>query len=109
MKIRTNIVLFIIMFMSFAFALLSQTNEDTSKVGKSDVIITAEIRQDIMKQKDLSTSARNIQIFTSQGRVTLKGPVRSEAEKNSLIRHANAKVGTQNVMSEISVNPEKSY
>jgi hypothetical protein len=43
MKIRTNIVLFIIMFMSFAFALLSQTNEDTSKVGKSDVIITAEI------------------------------------------------------------------
>lgn len=57
--------------------------------------------------KDLSTRAQNIQILTNNGRVTLKGSVQSESEKDSLIRHANAKVGTRNVMSEITVSPEK--
>src|SRR5947208_16058842 len=41
---------------------------------------TQELPQSIMKEKSLSTYARNITIVTNNRQVTLKGPVRSQDE-----------------------------
>jgi osmotically-inducible protein OsmY len=47
---------------------------------KDDIAITREIRQEVMK-KDLSVTAKNIKIMTIDGVVTLRGSVKSAAEK----------------------------
>src|SRR5689334_537159 len=56
---------------------------DQQKDNRSDVQITADIRKAVMDDKDLSTYAHNIKIVTRNGKVTLKGPVRSEEEKKA--------------------------
>ena len=44
----------------------------------------------IHEDKSLSTYAHNIKIITQDGKVTLKGPVRSEDEKNNIAAKAAA-------------------
>lgn len=77
-----------------------------------DMEISSRIRADIMNDKTLSPNANNIKITTTEGKVTLKGLVRSEDEKNSLLKHAQAVVGELNVSNEMTIqqsekNPEK--
>jgi hyperosmotically inducible protein len=43
-----------------------------------------------MADKDLSTYAHNVKVITSNGRVTLKGPVDSEEEKNKVFADATS-------------------
>ena len=82
---------------------------DQQTVSKRDTQITARIRQDIMKQKSFSTYAQNIKIITVNGQVTLKGPVRSMSEQNSILKFARAAAGATNVVNEIAVTPETTY
>jgi hyperosmotically inducible protein len=52
---------------------------------------TAAIRQSITANDQLSTAAKNIKIITIDGKVTLRGPVNTEAEKNiidSIVKQA---------------------
>src|ERR1700681_2266311 len=57
---------------------------DQQKMNPSDRAVTQNIRKAIHEDKDLSTYAHNIKIITQDGKVTLRGPVRSEEEKSNL-------------------------
>lgn len=61
-----------------------EINAMSQGTSKNDMAITRKIRQDIMAEKDLSINARNITVITLHGRVTLKGTVDTEQEKQKL-------------------------
>jgi len=81
---------------------------DQQKMNPSDRAITQKIRAEIMKDKSLSTYAHNVKIITQDGKVTLKGPVRSGDEKSAIEAKASAIAGDGNVTSQIEVVPPKS-
>jgi hyperosmotically inducible periplasmic protein len=80
---------------------------DQQKMNPADRNITKQIRSAIFKDKSLSTYAHNIKIITQDGKVTLKGPVRSDDEKANVEAKAATVVGASNVTSEIQVAPAK--
>ena len=57
---------------------------DQQSNSTSDVELTRKIRQAVVKDKSLSTYAHNIKIITRNGVVELKGPVRSQEEKDAI-------------------------
>ena len=83
------------------------TTADQQKINAADRSITKEIRSSIMKDKSLSTYAHNIKIITQDGKVTLKGPVRSEDEKAAIESKAVAIAGANNVTDQLEVAPPK--
>ena len=83
------------------------TTADQQKMNAADRNITKEIRSSIMKDKSLSTYAHNIKIITQDGKVTLKGPVRSEDEKAAIESKAVAIAGANNVTDQLEVAPPK--
>ena len=76
---------------------------DNQKESSSDREITQKIRRAIVSDKSLSTYAHNVKIITQGGQVTLKGPVKSEDEKNSIASKAAEVAGQDKVTNEISV------
>jgi hyperosmotically inducible protein len=83
------------------------TTAEQQKMNTADRNITKEIRSSIMKDKSLSTYAHNIKIITQDGKVTLKGPVRSEDEKATIESKAVAIAGVNNVTNQLEVAPQK--
>lgn len=80
-----------------------QVTADQQGNSKADVDRTAAIRRSISKQKGLSTSARNAKVITLDGQVTLRGPVRDQAEKDLLGKLAAEVAGAHNVRNELEV------
>ena len=72
----------------------NQPTADQQKNNRPDRELTKDIRKSIMADKSLSTYAHNIKIISQNGTVTLKGPVKSEDEKQSVIAKAVAVVGS---------------
>lgn len=70
---------------------------------QADVNRTAEIRQRIVDQDGLSINARNAKVITQGGKVTLRGPVESQAEKDTLDRIAREVAGDANVDNQLEV------
>jgi len=83
------------------------TTADQQKMNTTDRNITKQIRSAIYKDKSLSTYAHNIKIISQDGKVTLKGPVRTDDEKTSIEAKAAAVVGEGNVTSQLEVAPAK--
>ena len=81
---------------------------DQGKNNTSDRTLMQKIREAIMADKSLSTYAHNTKIIAQNGKVTLKGPVRSEAEKQTIEQKATEIAGAGNVTNEITIKPEKS-
>ena len=81
------------------------TAEQQSNAG-TDVEITRKIRQALVKDKSLSTYAHNVKIITESGQVVLKGPVRSQQEKQSVEGKAGRIAGLERVRSELEVAPQ---
>ena len=81
----------------------SKPTADQQSNDKSDVGITKQIRHAITSDKTLSTSAHNVKVITERGHVTLRGPVRSESEKQQIEAKAIAVAGSGNVKNEMSV------
>jgi osmotically-inducible protein OsmY len=79
---------------------------DQQKENDSDREISANIRKALMDNKALSTYAHNVKIITRNGVVTLKGPVRSQEEKNTVEAKATEIAGAGKVKSMISVKPK---
>jgi osmotically-inducible protein OsmY len=71
--------------------------------NQADVTTTAEIRKLITGDSSMSINARNVKIVTSQGKVTLRGPVDSATEKEAVEKFARDVAGETNVTSEIEV------
>ena len=85
----------------------SEPTADQQKDNRTDQDITRQIRQSIMADKSLSTYAHNIKIITQNGQVTLRGPVRSEDEKQAVASKATAVAGDNKVTDDLSIKPRQ--
>ncbi len=75
-------------------------------MNNTDRVLTRNIRRAIVADKSLSTYAHNVKIISQDGVVTVKGPVRSESEKRSVVSKAVAVAGsTDKVHDQITVKP----
>lgn len=61
------------------------------------------IRRDLVKDKSLSTYAHNVKVVAIGGKVTLRGPVKSDDEKKAIEEHATKHAGAGNVTNELTV------
>jgi hyperosmotically inducible periplasmic protein len=84
-----------------------QPTADQQKETKTDRELSRRIRRAITQDKNMSTYARNVKIVAEGGKVTLKGPVRSEEEKQAVEDKATEVAGQGNVTSEIRIAPKK--
>jgi hyperosmotically inducible periplasmic protein len=80
---------------------------DQQKMNPADRETSRQIRSAIVKDKALSTYSHNVKIITQNGKVTLKGPVRSDDEKANIEAKAAAVAGADNVTSLLTVAPAK--
>jgi osmotically-inducible protein OsmY len=74
--------------------------------NKKDVEITAEIRKRVVDTK-MSVDAQNVKIITQDGKVTLRGPVKTADEKKQVEMFAHEVAGAGNVDSQIEIEPAK--
>ena len=70
---------------------------------KADVSLTRRIRKAIVADKALSTTAKNIKIITVDGVVTLRGPVRSDQEREKIAATAQQVAGVKQVENHLEV------
>lgn len=68
---------------------------DQQSNATSDRMLTKHIRQALIADKSLSMYGHNVKIITENGMVTLKGPVHSEEEKQSIASKAAEVAGSQ--------------
>ena len=68
----------------------------------SDYEITRNIRKALVGDKTLSIGAQNVTIITKGGKVTLKGRVKSDAEKQRVEAAATSVAGSGNVMDQLT-------
>jgi len=69
----------------------------------SDLKITQQIRQAVMADGSLSFTAKNVKIITANGKVTLRGPVNTDQERQSIATSARKIAGDANVDDQIEV------
>ena len=81
---------------------------DQQKENTSDREIARRIRRALMDDKGLSTYAHNVKVIAQDGQVTLKGPVRTEEEKQSVEAKATEVAGAGRVTNQISIATSKS-
>jgi osmotically-inducible protein OsmY len=73
--------------------------------SEADRNTTAEIRKAIVGDDSLSTNAHNVKIITVDGKVTLRGPVETSAEKTKVEMLAKNVAGASHVKSELEIDP----
>lgn len=71
--------------------------------SESDREITRGIRKAIVGKEEFSTTAKNIKIITTDGKVTLRGPVNSEEERKSIAATAQSIPGVSSVDNQLEV------
>jgi osmotically-inducible protein OsmY len=81
---------------------------DQAKETTSDREIMQKIRQAVVDDESLSTYAHNVKIISANGKVTLKGPVRSMEESKNIEAKATEVAGAGNVINKLSIKREKS-
>jgi hyperosmotically inducible protein len=69
----------------------------------SDVELTRKIRRAVVNDHSLSMLARNIKIISANGRVILRGPVKTEQEKTVIASKAQAIAGADKVDNQLEV------
>jgi len=84
------------------------TSSSSSKEqAKTDRDTMAKIRKSIVDDKTLSTEAHNVTIAAKDGKVSLKGKVTSEAERDAVVAKAKDVAGAENVTDNLTVSPGK--
>ena len=71
--------------------------------NRADLDTTQSIRRAIMQVEGLSVDAKNIKIITADGVVTLRGPVKSDAERQAIETAAKAAAGSNRVENQIEI------
>lgn len=84
----------------------SEPTADQQQNNRSDLEITREIRRSLTQDKSLSTYAHNVKVIAQNGKVTLKGPVRSDDEKAAVLAKAAEVAGQANINDEMTVVPK---
>ena len=80
----------------------TQTSGDQSN-SSADLKITQAIRQALMKDSELSMTAKNIKIITDNGQVTLRGPVKNAQEKAKIDQLARSAAGGAKIVDQLDV------
>lgn len=73
------------------------------KENDADLALTQRIRKGVMAADGLSITAQNIKIISANGRVTLRGPVKSAEEKSRINAIATEVAGAANVDDQLEV------
>lgn len=84
----------------------AEVTADQQKENRSDRELARDVRRAIVKDKSLSTDAHNVKVIAQNGMVTLKGPVRSEDEKQAIEAKAAEVAGQDKVKNELHVAAE---
>jgi osmotically-inducible protein OsmY len=84
----------------------TQTSGDQSN-SKDDVNTTAAIRRAVVKDHSLSAMAKNVKIITANGTVTLRGPVKTDAEKAKIAELAQSAAGNAKIDNQLEVKASK--
>ena len=71
--------------------------------NETDRNITAHIRKEIVSNDGLSTNAHNVKIITTDGIVTLRGPVKSTQEKAWVAAAAHRAPGVKRVDNQLEI------
>jgi hyperosmotically inducible protein len=74
--------------------------------NQSDLDITRGIRRALSTNDQFSTDAKNIKVITANGKVTLRGPVKSEQEKQAVRAAAQSAAGNATVDDQLEVKTE---
>lgn len=80
---------------------------DQAKQNTPDVQLAKKIRAALTEDDTLSTYAQNVKVIVRDGKVTLKGPVRSAAEKTAVAAKAIEIAGKDHVTNSLSIAPDK--
>jgi hyperosmotically inducible periplasmic protein len=80
----------------------TQTSGDQSN-SSADLKITQAIRQALMKDSELSPTAKNVKIITNNGQVTLRGPVKNAQEKAKIDQLARSAAGGAKIDDQLDV------
>jgi hypothetical protein len=83
----------------------ASSTADQRKMNPADRALTQQIRKAIHHDRSLSAFGHNIKIFTQEGKVILRGSVRSEDEKYNLQNKAIDAAGEENVTNQLEVAP----
>jgi hyperosmotically inducible protein len=81
---------------------------DKQKMNPADRDLTKKIRAALHGDSTLSMYAHNVKIVSQDGKVTLKGPVRSDDEKAAIEAKATEIAGQGNVTNQLTIAPPKS-
>jgi hyperosmotically inducible periplasmic protein len=84
----------------------TETAEKQSN-NKDDLALTQKVRQAVMKDGSLSMNAKNVKIIAQDGKITLKGPVDSQQEKDTIGTEAGEIAGKDKVDNQLEVKAEK--
>jgi hyperosmotically inducible protein len=71
--------------------------------NQADLDTTQNIRKAVMADGTLSSDAKNVKIITNAGVITLRGPVKTLAEKNTIENKATAAAGSNRVDDQIDI------
>ena len=80
----------------------TQTSGDQSN-NSADLKTTQAIRQALMKDGQLSTTAKNVKVITANGQVTLRGPVKTPQEKAKVDHIARSAAGGAKISNQLDV------
>ena len=80
----------------------TKTSGDQSN-SSADLKITQAIRQALMRDRDLSMTAKNIKVITVNGQVTLRGPVKNAQEKAKIDHLARSAAGGAKIDDQLDV------
>ena len=80
----------------------TKTSGDQSN-SSADLKTTQAIRQALMKDGELSMTAKNIKVITANGHVTLRGPVKTAQEKAKIDQLAKSAAGGAHIDDQLDV------
>lgn len=69
----------------------------------ADLETTRRIREALVEHDDLSSNAKNVKVVTVDGAVTVRGPVDSPAEKQTVVAVAKQVAGPAKVVDQLEV------
>jgi len=81
---------------------MTLTAEDQNE-SKADIKITADIRNAAVNDESLSVNAKNVKIITQNGVVTLRGPVETKAESETLQQISQKTAGVVRVDNQLEI------
>jgi osmotically-inducible protein OsmY len=79
----------------------------TQSNAKIDLELTRKIRRELTQNREMSSYAKNIKIISRDGTVTLRGPVKSQDERQRIDSIAKKIAGDSKVDNQLEIAPAK--